>query len=146
MVEATPIDETITTAAQILPADVPAIAAAGFRVIVNNRPDGEDGPQQPTSAQVRAAAEQAGLTYHHIPVTMPTLGPEQVERFHAVMADADGPVFAYCRSGARSTLLWALSAVLHGGRPQADVLGRSAAAGRDLSGAAPLFDRFRAGL
>mgnify|MGYP000877727231 CR=1 FL=1 len=144
MVDATPIDETITTAGQVRPEEIPALAAAGFRVVVNNRPDGEDGPMQPTSEQIREAAEQAGLAYHFIPVTMPTLGPDQVAQFHAAMAEADGPVFAFCRSGARSTLLWALAAVLHDGQPQQDVLRRSATAGRDLSGAAPLFDRFRA--
>ena len=63
MVPATKIDESLSTAGQITAEDVAGIAAAGFSVIVNNRPDGEGGPDQPSSAVVGEAARVAGLSY-----------------------------------------------------------------------------------
>src|SRR3954468_8339579 len=100
------LDETaLVFPRQIVPDDMPAIAAHGIRLIVNNRPDGEE-PGQPASAEIEAAARAAGLGYRHIPIAggFPSA---QVE----AMAEAleDGPVLAFCRTGTRSTYLWALA-------------------------------------
>jgi uncharacterized protein (TIGR01244 family) len=94
------------TAPQIAPEDMPAISAQGFSTVVNNRPDGEGGPDQPSSEAMAKAAQEAGLEYHYLPVISGQITPEQVARFAAIVAAAPGPLLAFCRSGARSTNIW----------------------------------------
>jgi uncharacterized protein (TIGR01244 family) len=135
----------ISVAPQITATDVPALAAAGFRLIINNRPDGET-PDQPPGHSLEAAAHAAGLAYRAIPVDHTGIGPEQVQAMAAALAAADGPVLAYCRSGTRSTHLWALAEASRG--TAAETLVEAAAAGgydiramtpmlRQLAAAAP---------
>ncbi len=97
-----------STAPQISPQDMAAIAAHGFRTVINNRPDMEGGAEQPTSEAMAQAAKDVGLTYHYLPVISGQITPEQVAQFAATLASAQGPVLAFCRSGARSTNLWHL--------------------------------------
>lgn len=132
------IDEEISVAPQIAPEDVAAIAAAGFRGIVNNRPEGEE-LSQPTGDAVRAAAEAAGLSYAAIPVTHAGFSATQVEAMAKALEAADGPVLAYCRSGTRSCNLWALAEASRGGDPDA-LTAKAAGAGYDISGIRPLLD------
>lgn len=128
----------LSVAPQITVDDVPAIQAAGFVAIVNNRPDGEE-PGQPTSAEIRAAAEAAGLRYAEIPVTQAGFSHPQIDAMTAALDAADGPVLAFCRSGTRSCNLWALAAAKGGEQPDAiQAAGRGA--GYDLSGVRPLLD------
>ena len=100
------VTDQFSTSPQISEADVAAAAAQGFVLIINNRPDGED-PAQPTGAVIEAAARSAGLDYVAIPVRG---GPtsEQVAAVRDAIDQADGPVLAYCRSGTRSIVTWAL--------------------------------------
>ena len=124
------LNDEITVAGQISPADVHAWAAAGGRMIVNNRPDGED-LRQPAGATIAAACADAGLSYRAIPVTHAGIAPEQVAAMAAALRDTDGPVLAFCRSGTRSTYLWALAAQQRGG--SADTIAADAAkAGHDI--------------
>ena len=95
------IDDSISVAPQITPADVAEIARAGFVAIVNNRPDDEEGGQ-PEGDAIRAAAEAAGLAYTAIPITHAGFSGNQVEAMVVALQAADGPVLAYCRSGTRS--------------------------------------------
>src|SRR5262249_22522321 len=101
------IDETLQVAGQISPDDVATAAAQGIRTIINNRPDGEQ-PGQPTSAEIEAAATAAGLGYAHIPVDHSGFSMEQVEAMTAAL-EQPAPALAFCRSGTRSTFLWALA-------------------------------------
>ncbi|MEA3064070.1 MAG: hypothetical protein QOJ27_505 [Sphingomonadales bacterium] len=121
-------DQTFVARRQIGAADIPAVAGAGIRLIVNNRPDGEE-PGQPFSAEIEAAARAAGLGYRHIPVAK-GFSAWQVE----AMADAleRGPVLAFCRSGTRSTHLWALARASRGAEAPA-LIDQAAEAGYDLS-------------
>ena len=96
--------------------DVEALAGAGVRTIVNNRPDGEDRGQLP-AAEARRVAESHGLAYHHIPITAATLSRADVDAFAAVLRAAPPPVVAHCRSGTRSALLWALVRMREGADP-----------------------------
>ena len=96
--------------------DVDALAAAGVRTIVNNRPDGEDRGQLP-AAEARRIAESHGLAYHHIPITAATLSRADVDAFATVLRAAAAPVVAHCRSGTRSALLWALVRMREGADP-----------------------------
>lgn len=100
------IDERVSVSGQIGPEDIAAVAAAGFKAVICNRPDDEHGPGQPSFAAVAAAARAAGLTAHHIPFGAEGPHPGQAEEVAAVLAATDGPVFFYCRSGARSTNIY----------------------------------------
>jgi len=100
--------EHFATAPQLDPEHMAAIAAHGFKTVINNRPDMEGGPAQPTSAQMQSAAVAAGLTYHYLPVVSGAITPEQVAQMAELVEAAEGPVLAFCRSGARSTQLWSL--------------------------------------
>ncbi len=102
------INDHVSVSGQIGPEDVPALKAAGFTTIVNNRPDGE-APDQAPGAEIEAAAEAAGLAYHYIPLGRDGVSPDMIEKTRSVLEGSSGPVFCYCRSGTRSTTLWALS-------------------------------------
>jgi uncharacterized protein (TIGR01244 family) len=124
------IDGQVMVAGQIAPEDIAEAAAQGVRHIVNNRPDGE-AFGQPECAVMRAAAEAAGLAYTPIPIDHSGFSMPQVEAMATVLASGE-PVLAYCRSGTRSTLLWAL-AKAHGGGDPGDISDAAAAAGYDVS-------------
>jgi uncharacterized protein (TIGR01244 family) len=130
------LDERVWVAGQLRPEDMAELAARGFAHVVNNRPDGE-APDQPPGEAVRAAAEAAGLRYAAIPIDHSGIAPGQVEEMRALIDGAAGPVVAYCRSGARSTALWALAEARAGQALEA-ILASAAAAGSDLGGLAPL--------
>lgn len=102
------LDDRTLVAAQIAPADVAGLKAQGVTLIVNNRPDGED-VGQPTSAEIEEAAQAAGLDYRHVPIVR-GMGPSDVEAMRAAMhAAGAGKLFAFCRTGNRSTLAWAVA-------------------------------------
>lgn len=90
---------------QIQPADIAELKAAGFKSVICNRPDNED-PGQPSVAEIRAAAEAAGLEFRHVPVISGQLTAQNVEEQAKVLDELPKPVFAYCRSGTRSTNLY----------------------------------------
>jgi uncharacterized protein (TIGR01244 family) len=96
--------------------DVEALADSGVRTIINNRPDGEDPGQLPAD-EARALAESRGIAYHHIPVTAASLTRGDVDAMQSVLAEAERPVVLHCRSGTRSTLLWALVRLREGAEP-----------------------------
>jgi uncharacterized protein (TIGR01244 family) len=100
--------EDFATAPQLAPEHMSVIASHGFKTIINNRPDMEGGPDQPTSAQMKAAAEAAGLNYHYLPVISGAITPEQVTQMAHLVETSPAPVMAFCRSGASSTQLWSL--------------------------------------
>lgn len=104
--QAVRLSEGFTVSAQIRADDVGDIEAAGYRIVICNRPDGED-PGQPTASEIAAACAAAGLEFHHLPMQGPNLAPELVDALQNVIDNAGGPVFAYCRSGQRSAYLWA---------------------------------------
>lgn len=114
---------------QIRPDEVPELAAQGIALIVNNRPDGEE-PGQPTGAEIEAAAQAAGITYRAIPISQ--LTPEAIEATREALEEAGGPVLAYCKSGTRSTYVWALARSL-GGADGDMLVGQAAEAGYDLT-------------
>ncbi len=124
------INDDVSVAPQISPDDMPAIKAAGFTTVINNRPDGESF-DQPASDEMKAAAEAAGLRYHYIPLGREGVYPSMVEQTEAALEGSDGPVLAFCRSGTRSTTLWALSQA--GKMPAQEIVAQAAHAGYDMS-------------
>ena len=132
------INESISVAPQIAVEQVAEIAAAGFKTIVNNRPDDEDAGQ-PSGDAIRAAAEAAGLKYVSIPVTHAGFSHPQIDAMTQALTDSDGHVLAYCRSGTRSCNLWALAAAKAGRNPNL-LLAQAEDAGYDLRGIRPMLD------
>jgi uncharacterized protein (TIGR01244 family) len=124
------INDDVSVAPQISPDDMPAIKAAGFATVINNRPDGES-PDQPTSATMQAAAEAAGLAYRYIPLGREGVSPEMIDEERDVLEGSDGPVLAFCRSGTRSTTLWALTQA--GKMPAQEIVAQAAHAGYEMS-------------
>jgi uncharacterized protein (TIGR01244 family) len=123
-----PLADQLSVAAQIDAADIATLAAQGFRSVINNRPDGEvEG--QPTSAALEAAARQAGLAYRHVPVVSGQLSDAQVQLFADALDALPRPALAFCRTGTRSTMLWALQA----GGPADAIVQVAREAGYDLS-------------
>jgi uncharacterized protein (TIGR01244 family) len=125
------VTDDFSVAPQIGVEDIAAAADQGFTLVINNRPDGE-ASDQPTSAQMAAAAQAAGVDYVHIPVRGgPTL--EQVEAVEAAIAEANGPVLAFCRSGTRSIVTWSLGQARTGARERVELVQLGEQAGYDLS-------------
>jgi len=96
----------VCVAGQLDPSILQSVADAGFKSVVNNRPDFEGGPEQPTSAAMQAAAQAAGLQYAYLPVSGGYQSPEEIARFRELLATLPRPLLAFCRSGARSGKLY----------------------------------------
>jgi uncharacterized protein (TIGR01244 family) len=118
MMDIRALTPTYAVSPQIEPEDLPAIKAAGYTVVIDNRPDGEIPPHLHTDT-MRAAAEALGLSFIANPIIGGALTMDNVDAQRAAMDAADGPVFAYCASGNRSSVVWALA---HAGRRPADEL------------------------
>ena len=126
----------LSAAGKLDAADIEALAASGVRTIINNRPDNED-PGQLPAAEARRLAEAHGIAYHHIPVTAASLSRADVDAFAATLRSAPQPVVAHCRSGTRSTLLWALVRLREGADPST-LIAEAARHGIDIA-ALPAF-------
>jgi uncharacterized protein (TIGR01244 family) len=102
------LDDRTLVSGQIRPEEVAELAEKGVTMLINNRPDGEEG-DQPLAADIEAAAEAAGISYRHVPI-LRGIGPADVEAMQeALRAVEGGQVLAFCRSGNRSALTWALA-------------------------------------
>ena len=100
------VSADVCVAPQLGPEAMAAAADAGFKSVINNRPDFEGGPNQPTSAAIQAAAEAAGLAYAFLPVASGYQSPEEIARFAELLATLPKPILAFCRSGTRSGKLF----------------------------------------
>lgn len=107
MMEYRQITEDYSVSGQILPEEVAAIKSAGFKSVICNRPDNEQ-PGQPSADSVKGAVELAGLEFRYIPVVSGQITGDNVEDMATALDEMSGPVFAYCRSGARCTNLYGL--------------------------------------
>ena len=102
----TPLAADFAVAPQLSPEAMAEAAAAGFRSVINNRPDFEHGPDQPTNASIEAAAKAAGLQYVHLPVAGNYQSPEEIAAFRRLLEELPRPILAFCRSGGRCTRLF----------------------------------------
>jgi uncharacterized protein (TIGR01244 family) len=129
-------DKTLVARRQIEPADMAALKELGVTMLVNNRPDGED-VGQPESDKIEAAAKESGIEYRHIPIAR-GLGPSDIEEMReAINEVGEGKMLAFCRSGYRSTLAWAV-ARSEDGVPREELNRRASEAGFDLGPVAHL--------
>lgn len=100
------VNETFSTTSQISESDIPEIAALGFKSIINHRPDGEGGAEQPLSASIKQAAEKAGIAYLHIPVIPGNITQDNVAQCQAFLANAPKPVLGFCKTGMRASSVY----------------------------------------
>ncbi len=136
-----PITETYSVSPQMEPTDMAALAEMGVTTVICNRPDGENpGPLQ--AAAMQEAAEAAGLHFVFNPITGGAMTLQNVEEQAEAMAAADGAVVAYCASGNRSSIVWALGQA--GNLSTDEILAATQAAGYDLSGLRPQLDAMAA--
>lgn len=124
------LDGRTFVSGQIQPADVSGLRSSGFSMLICNRPDGEE-PGQPAVADIQAAAEAEGLQFRYIPISR-GIGPADSDAMCDALDAADGNVLAYCRSGNRSALTWAVARRAQGA-PLDDIRNAVAAAGYDPS-------------
>ena len=129
-----PLTETLAVAGQISPAALQAIAAAGFKSVVCNRPDTES-PEHFTSSDLSAIARRVGVTMAYMPVVSERLTSQDGREFRELLDQLPTPVLAYCRSGKRSVTLWALSQSDRQDWP--DLVQHAAQAGFNLSDMSP---------
>lgn len=136
-----PLDDTTSVAPQLEPEDFAALAADGVTTIICNRPDMEVPPSHQAAA-MQAAAEAAGLNFTFNPVSMPNLTLDAVEEQADAIEGAEGKVVAYCASGTRSAVLWALA--MAGKMPADDILAATERAGYGLGGLRPQIEALEA--
>lgn len=136
------LNDRIFASPQITLDEVAEAQRLGIGLIINNRPEGESDDQTPGDA-IEAAARAAGIAYLAIPVTHAGFSEAQVKAMAAALAASDTPVLAYCRSGTRSTLLWALAEASRGESPDA-LAAAAAGAGYDVTPVRALMDMLAA--
>ena len=125
---------SLSVSPQLIGEDVAKAARDGFRAIIDNRPDGEE-PGQPSAAEVQALAASHGMGFAHVPTVGGKISDEDVALMAHALSTLDGPVLAYCRTGTRSTTLWALTQA--GAQPADALIATAAGAGYDLSALRP---------
>ena len=103
------LTDNFCVAPQLTPSAMAEAATAGFKSVINNRPDYEHGPDQPSSAAMAAAATAAGLQYRYLPVSGSYQSPEEIAAMAQLLSELPQPLLAFCRSGARSTNLYLLA-------------------------------------
>jgi uncharacterized protein (TIGR01244 family) len=123
--------------------DVKEAAAQGVSLIINNRPDGES-PDEPQGDEIEAAAAALGIAYLAIPVSHAGFSLPQVEAMAGAIENTQGKVLAYCRSGTRSTLLWAMARAKMGDAPDS-IAASAEAAGYDVGPVRPTMDMLAGG-
>jgi len=124
------ITPTYAVSKQIHPDDLQAIREAGFKTVICNRPDGEI-PEELHANVMAEAAKAAGLAFEVLPMTMQTMSADNIAKQFEFVEKSDGPVLAYCASGNRCSIIWALNQV--GKQSVDDILEQTANAGYDLS-------------
>lgn len=132
-----PLTDSYAVSPQITPEDIAGIAAAGFTTVICNRPDGEIPPDL-RAAEIRTAVEAAGLSFVLNPVIGGAITMDNVTTQGAAIAAARGPVLAYCASGNRSSIVWALSQA--GKMPTAELIQRPAQYGYMLEAFRPTLE------
>ncbi len=106
------ISPFLSVSPQIYPAHIERLAGEGFKTIINNRPDRET-DDQPMAAELAAEAEKFGLEFINIPITPGGITAQNITDFAGELRRVQGPVLAFCRSGMRSTTIWALTEAGH---------------------------------
>lgn len=132
------LNETLSVSPQIGLEDIPWLAANGYRTLISNRPDGEEPGQLDADAIARASAA-SGMVFLHIPVVSGSISDDDVQRFSRATQGSSGKSLAFCRTGTRATMLWALAEPAS--RPTSEILETAANAGYDISALLPRLEQ-----
>lgn len=141
MVDVKKLSEEFAAAPQLTQQDFETLASAGYKTIINNRPDGEEAGQL-SAADAQEIAQKEGLNYLHVPVTMSDLNAEKIQQFEQALKDSPKPILAHCRSGMRSSILWAIAKIKNGQMSIEEVISTAAQQGYDLSRVRPLLEQY----
>ncbi|EDL49035.1 TIGR01244 family sulfur transferase [Erythrobacter sp. SD-21] len=141
MAEFKRLNERVFASPQISVEDVAQAAAEGVTLIINNRPDGE-APGQPSGAEIEDAARQNGIAYKSIPVGSAGFSLPQVDEMQSALKSTQGRTLAFCRSGTRSTMLWALAQAKEG-RDLDEIASEAREAGYDTSAVRPTMEMLK---
>jgi len=133
-----PLDDTMSVSPQITVADLHTAAGLGIKAVINNRPDEEESGQI-TSAELKRHAEALGMHYSHIPITLPNITQLQIDKMVIALSRAEGSVLAFCRSGTRSTYVWALAQARLSQSPD-ELAAKAAMQGYDITPIRALLD------
>ena len=136
------LSETVFASPQLELEDIAAAKEAGVTLIVNNRPDGEE-PSAPQGDAIQAESAALGLNYLAIPITHAGFSEVQIDEMINALDQAEGNVLSYCRSGTRSTFLWALAQTKLGRSPD-EIAEAAMLAGYDVSSIRPMMDMLAA--
>lgn len=137
MAEIVRLDDTVFVAGQITPSDIADIAAHGIKLVVNNRPDGEDPSSQPAAAELEREAARCGIRFVNIQFPSANIAPDHTVRLAEVLKTEKEPMLIFCRTGTRSTMLWIAAQIALGRSPE-QTMAKAAQAGYDLRQAAPM--------
>jgi uncharacterized protein (TIGR01244 family) len=127
-----PVTSTFSVSAQMQVEDIKRAAEAGYTLVINNRPDGEGGPDQPTSAELAQAAREAGIAYEYIPFRSGHVTDEAFEKTKMTLASHEGKTVSFCRSGTRAITIWAMSQSASGKMAPEESIRAARGAGYDL--------------
>ena len=141
MVEPRVIVEGFSVAPQLTEADFPELAAAGYKTIINNRPDGEE-PGQLTTEVAKALAAANGLNYVYIPIVFSELNSAIVDQFAEALKTNSGPILAHCKTGTRSCIVWSMATAKDNTMTVDELLMCAAKGGYDLSRMRPLIEQY----
>jgi sulfide:quinone oxidoreductase len=141
MVDPKVMTDRFAVSPQLAAADFVALAAAGYKTIINNRPDNEE-PGQLSAAEAQALAEAQGMNYVHIPVKIPELTAATVEQFGTALQSNPGPILAHCRTGTRSFILWTMVTAKSNTMTLEELMQCAADGGYDLSKMRPLIEQY----
>lgn len=136
------VADRVFVSPQITEDDIAEAAADGFTLIINNRPDGEE-PGQPANETLQSVANDKGLAWATAQITSGQPGMDAIEAMAGALNGEDGKVLAYCRSGTRSCMLWAMAEAMTGTLSTGEILNRAQGAGYDMSPLAPTLDHLR---
>ena len=141
MVQPRNLADDFSVSPQLAAADFAELAAAGYKTVINNRPDGEE-PGQLTASDAQQLAQEYGLNYVHIPVKIPALTDAIVDQFSAALSNSPGPILAHCKSGTRSCVLWTLAIAKQNTMTLEELMQCVAQSGYDLTKMRPLIEQY----
>jgi uncharacterized protein (TIGR01244 family) len=141
MVQPRTLADDFSVSPQLAAEDFAELAAAGYKTVINNRPDGEE-PGQLTAAEAQQLAQEQGLNYVHIPVKIPDLTTAIVDQFSTALTDNPGPILAHCKSGTRSCVLWTMATARQNTMSLEALMQCAAQGGYDLARMRPLIEQY----
>ncbi|WP_204138134.1 TIGR01244 family sulfur transferase [Halomicronema sp. CCY15110] len=141
MVQPRTLANDFSVSPQLVATDFAELAAAGYKTVINNRPDGEE-PGQLAASEAQQLAQEHGLNYVHIPVKIPELTTTIVDQFSAALTDNPGPILAHCKSGTRSCVLWIMATAKQNIMPLEELMQCTAQGGYDLTRMRPLIEQY----